>query len=123
MAFTEAQRADIRKYLGWPGRWFQTDSRLEQAMNGVTAEHQTQIVGELARLATIDTKLDSASTFFPASRDGNIGIEGAQNLNLLRSQGKQAAGRIAAILGVEVRHDVFSGSGPLGQPSNFLTGI
>jgi hypothetical protein len=124
MALSDQERADIRKFLGWPDRFNTTlNSQLDQALNAVSSESETNIRAELVKLEATDTKLGTASTYFPASQVGTIGVEGAQNLELLRDQGRQAAGRIAAILGVEVRHDAFAGTGPAPSAGNFLMGI
>jgi putative ubiquitin-RnfH superfamily antitoxin RatB of RatAB toxin-antitoxin module len=124
MAFTDAQRASIRLYLGWAGRWFQTDFQLEQAMDSATAETQALVVVELANCATADTAINSASlaTHFKAASVGNaqggIVLQGADELELLRNRGRQAAGRIAAMLGVGIRHDAFSAAGPRSGPND-----
>lgn len=110
--FTEAQRADVRKYLGWAGRYYQTDSQLEQAMSAVSVDTETRIVAELEVCAAIDTALAGMRTRFKAEEVGGIVLRGGAEMEDLRSQGRQAAGRIAAMLGVEIRHDAFSGSGP-----------
>lgn len=119
MGFTAAQKTSIRFYTGWADRFYQTDNHIEQAMNGLdsvidggdTAAYDL-IVTELDRCAAIDLKLDDAANRFKAAKVGSIDLPGGTEIALLRSQGRQAAGRIASILGVTVRHDVFSGVGP-----------
>lgn len=114
MALSEANKAKIRFYLGWPERFHQTDSSLEQAMLAIDTkpDAQTLIEAELTRLASIDTKIDDSANRFKAMKVGSIELPGGLELGLLRSQGRAAVGRIASILGVNVRHDVFSGTGP-----------
>lgn len=117
MAFTLPERQSVRKYLGWSGRYYQTDSRLEQAMNAIATETETEVRAELTRIATLDAEMDTARRRWKAAKVGSIDLQGATEYQLLRSAGKQAAGRIAAMLGVEIRHDAFSGTGPSGSMS------
>lgn len=116
--FTDTQKAELRLYLGWAGRWFQVDTKLEQAMSACTAETQTLIEAEVVKLKAIDGKITDAANRFQAAKVGSIQLPGAMELELLRSQGRQSVGRIAAMLGVEVRHDVYSGSS--GSNDNWL---
>ena len=114
MPLTDAQRATIRMRLGWADRFEQVDTRLEQAMSSIDSRPDTQILieTELTRLEALDAKMDAAATYFPASAVGSIRVEGAQNLALLRSQYRQAVGRVASLLGAEVRRDSSGGDLP-----------
>jgi hypothetical protein len=129
---TSAQRAQIRYYLGWSARFHQTDSRLEQAMNAIDVgdvDTYNLIVssisatppGLLASLTDVDSRISAAGGALDrvkAMKVGSIELPGLQEIGVLRSQGRQFAGRLAALLGVEVRHDVFSGSRPKGFASS-----
>lgn len=117
MAFSLAERQSVRKYLGWSGRYFQTDSRLEQAMNAIASETEAEVRTELTRIASLETEMDAARRRWKAAKVGSIELQGGVEFGLLRSAGRQSAGRIAAMLGVEVRHDAFSGTGPSGSMS------
>lgn len=114
MAFTDTQRAQVRLYLGWPARFWQSDSRLEQAMNSIDdkAEELTICTGLLTSLADIDTRLTACYTRLKALAVGKITLPGQGELMALRSEGRRFAGRLASTLGVAVRHDVWSGSTP-----------
>ena len=109
MAFTEAQRVKIRLYLGWSARFHQFDSRLEQAMNAVDtlADTETEVEAILADLATIETELADAHGRLKAMKVGSIDLPGHKEIQALRSEGRRHVGRLAATLGVEVRHDAF----------------
>jgi hypothetical protein len=116
MAFTDAQKVSIRNYLGWTIRFRQTDTRLEQALNTISqdiyVEDQTKILAILAELATIDAALVSARGRLKALAVGSITLPGKNEIGMLRSEGRRLVGRLAVEMGVAVRHDVFSGSGP-----------
>jgi len=128
-------------YLGWSARFHQTDSRLEQAMNGISVEPEHEkwvtntlspIAGEprgiLAELKDIDSKLENAHGRLKAIKVGSIMLPVRNEINTLRSEGRRHASRLATIFGVEIRHDVFSGSttrnrggygGPVGGGGNY----
>ena len=110
MALSDTQKAKIRLYLGYSGRFFQVDTVLEQAMEAVTGlpELQTEIETLLARLAALDTKLSDAEACLKVLKAGNVELDGHRQIATLRSQGRLMVGRLAAILGVGVRHNAFS---------------
>lgn len=113
--FTTVQRAKIRWYLGWSARFHQADSRLEQAMNAVDQEVDDSshdlIVANITALDAIGTKMTAAYDRLKALKVGSIDLPGAGEIGMLRSEGRRLGGQIAACLGVETRHDVWSGSG------------
>jgi hypothetical protein len=115
MALTETEKAQIRLYLGWSMRHFQDDPRLEMAFNAVTPEAEVIIRAELTACILFDTRIDAATKRFKAAEVGSITLQGETELGLLRSLGREHVGRIASTMGVEVKHDVFSGSAPGGQ--------
>jgi hypothetical protein len=123
MALTAQNKADIRTYLGWSARFHQTDSRLEQAMSALETEPEHEkwitntlapVAGEprgiLAELVAIDAKLDDAHNRLKALKVGSIDLPIRNEINTLRSEGRRHVSRMATILGVEVRHDVYSGA-------------
>ncbi len=114
MALTATQKASIRLYCGWSARFHSTDSRLEMAMGAADndAELLVQIASILASLAAIETKITALYDCFKAQKVGNITLDPKLELGMLRSEGRRFVGRLATLLGVEVRHDVFSGYGP-----------
>jgi len=116
VALSGPERAKVRKYLGWSARFHQTDSRLDQAMDalGGTPDDETEVRTELAVCTDLDAQIAATNTTAKVVTLGSIETRAAYQLSVLRNRGRQAAGRIAAILGVEIRHDAFSGSGPVG---------
>lgn len=118
---TPAQRMQVRKYLGWSERFHQTDSRLEQAMNGLdytqSSDAEADIILTLGKIADIDTRLTGALDSLGALQVGSIKLPGPMEIGMLRSEGRRLIGGVAALLGVEVRHDYFSPSGPTAHAS------
>jgi hypothetical protein len=121
MALTATQKADVRRFLGWSARFHQFDSRLEHAMSAIDTEpeHEAQITnligdappGLLALLEDIDAKLLSSHSRLKADVVGSIKLNRREQKQLYR-EGRRHTGRLASILGVEVRQDVYSGVGP-----------
>lgn len=112
MAFTADERVQIRFALGWSARFFQTDSRLEQAMNAVEQDEETsaRVRDLLTSVEDIRTKLTAAHGRLKAARLGGIELSGATEIMMLRMEGRRHVGSLAAIFGVEVRHDIFGSS-------------
>ena len=120
MAFTETQRAQIRLYLGWSARFWQMDSRLEQAMNAMDqakVEEQAICDGLLVSLLAQDVLITACYTRLKALAVGKITLPGHGELLALRSEGRRLSGRLASTLGVAIRHDVWGGRGPSGFAS------
>jgi hypothetical protein len=112
--FTNAQRVDIRYFLGWPQRYFGIETDLEIAMNTVQQDADTEalVVSLLPLLHDVDDKIVAARERLAAKELGSITLPGAEEIGVLRSEGRRLSGRLASILGVWIKHDVFSGSGP-----------
>jgi hypothetical protein len=114
MALSLTQRAQVRLYCGWSARFWQMDSRLEQAMNALAsnAEEETIVTDLLTQLVAHDARFTAAYTRLKALAVGKITLPGHGELMALRSEGRRFSGRLASILGVAIRHDVWSGRGP-----------
>lgn len=113
MAFTEAQKVKIRYYLGWGDRFRQSDSALEQAMLAVEQNSDTVdfIVDELiVDLEAITESLVDARKRLKAAKVGSITLPMANEIAMLRSEGRRLANSLASTLSVETRQDVFSGT-------------
>ena len=112
MALSDTQKAQIRMYLGWSERFFQFDSRLQQAMGAIQAEAELLITdtlangGLLASLADIDTKLTASHSRLKADVVGSIKLNRSE-VSQLRREGKRLAGRLASMLGVKIRNNAF----------------
>jgi hypothetical protein len=122
MAWTEADRATIRSYLGFPALFLQADPRLEAAMTAVQSEAdggvrpdgstETQIRGWLAQLAKVESRLEEIWDEAEALKVDELGVDPMRAMALLRAEGRRIVARIARALGTSPRHDVFSGAEP-----------
>lgn len=125
MALTPAQRVSVRTYLGWSARFHQMDSGLEQAMNALDQDADSELYvtralgdaagpGLLASIADIDTKLVGADATLLVDQAGTVKLNAQQQVGLLRSKGRMFVARLASLLGVPVRADYFAGAAPKG---------
>lgn len=120
MALTEDQKFQVRLYMGWSERFHQHDSALEQAMSALEtrASAQAGVITMLAECVRIDAAVTAAESRIKAMSVGPIELNNGE-INQLRDRGRQYVCRIASILGVEVRNDVFSGGLPSDRASAF----
>lgn len=109
---TEGQKAQIRKYLGYPERFHQTRPELEMALSALETrpEGEAEVLAELAKAVDMDTRITSALARIKAAVVGSITLN-PHEIPMLRSEGRRAVGRMASILGVPVLRDAFSGGG------------
>jgi hypothetical protein len=122
MAWTEADRATIRSYLGFPALFLQADPRLEAAMTAVQSEAdggvrldgstETQIRVWLTQLAKVESRLEELWDEAEALKVDELGVDPMRAMALLRAEGRRVVGRIARALGTAPRHDVFTGAEP-----------
>jgi hypothetical protein len=118
MAWSEADRATLRHYLGFPALFHQAEPRLENAIRSVQSEAdggtrpdnstEMQIRGWLAQLARVEARLEEVWDEAEALKVDELGIDPARALALLRSEGRRVVGNLARALGTVPRHDVFS---------------
>ncbi len=109
MALSTAQRAQIRRYLGWSARYFQLDSQLEHAMTAVAdlPEDSGVITTLLTQLATLEGEMVTARKRLKAMAIGSIQLGGPMEIGMLRREGRRLAQQLAVVLGVDKRSDVF----------------
>lgn len=119
MPLTAAERADIRYFMGWPARFFQTSSLLEQAMSALDGQPESLVLVQAAVTACkdIDTKLIDAHGRLKAMKVGSIDLPGNREISSLRDEGRRWVGRLSATLGCPIMQDVFSGAAI--NPSNY----
>ncbi len=120
MALTEAQKLDLRMYLGWSDRFHQFDSELEQAISAMEsrAATETKVLALLDECVRVDGLIQGAEGRLKASEVGSITLNPAE-IDRLRERGRTAVKRIATILGVDVREDAFSPALPRNRASRF----
>lgn len=117
MALTGAQRTSIRRYLGYSARFAQLDTALEFALDSIEtdADAEALVLVLLGKLDGVSTRLDGVYTRLKAIQVGDgLKLDGAKEVMMIRSEGRRFAGQLAAVFGVQVRHDAFGAFGPRG---------
>lgn len=116
MAFTNAQRVKIRKYLGWPA-WRTSSTVLESAIDlvGADVDGQAEVVTHLANLATIETEINSLHSVAVAKRAEETELN-PDRYRDLRAAGRRECQAIAIICNTDVVRDIFGGSGMVSGP-------
>lgn len=120
MALTEAQKVDLRMYLGWSDRFHQFDSELEHAIAAMESRPATEakVLELVAECERVDALIQGAESRLKASVVGPITLNSAE-IEQLRQRGRTAVGRISTILGVDVREDVFGPNLPRARATRF----
>jgi hypothetical protein len=129
LAWTEADKAQLRHYLGFAALFLQADSRLEVAItsvqslgdNGTRPDNSTelQIRGWLASLARVEQRLAELWEVAEGLKVDELGVDPFRGMALLRSEGRRLVGSIARALSTAPRHDVFSAAEPNPDGSTF----
>ena len=70
------------------------------------------MVGLLASLDDVGTRITAAYARLKALRVGSIELPGGGEIATLRSEGRRFSGQLASQLGIAIRHDVWGGTGP-----------
>lgn len=122
MAFTDAQRVQIRYFMGYPQLYLQTYSILEMALNAIEqkAEMSALVLELVASLQNIDAELLNGLKYIKVDRVDNImNTSRMAHINILRSEGRRLVNRLGATLNTSRRADVFGTTS--GNVSNSLT--
>lgn len=110
MALTAAQKAEIRRYLGFSdiNRVDSSFALLESAMSAVSAEGEALVVVLLGKLATIETELTNALGCLKASQVEDVRLRGPEQIRTLREEGRRLVGDLGVTLDTPPRRTPFS---------------
>lgn len=118
MAFSEVQKAQIRRYLGYPDVYRYANTRLESAIDvvGSRPESQTLIESDLAALVAIESKLSTTVLASAGVRKvDEIEFFERGNLETARKEGRRICSRLSVTFGVPLAGNVFGESGYCGD--------
>jgi len=112
MALTASQRTEVRFYMGYSHRFNQSDDHLEKSMNSLAsdADAEAKVIVVLAKLVTIDTNIEAVYPRLKATKVCDIDVAGCKEMGAFKSEGRRQVGRLASILAVPVRFDIYSSS-------------
>lgn len=118
MAFTEAERVKIRRYLGASRLFLSSDPRLESAITtiqsiadgGSAPDSSTEddVRAALTTLATIDTYLDECAELAMAAEDEGTRVDYGYRMGIACKRGRMLVGLISDALEYRPLRDVFS---------------
>lgn len=115
MALSNANKAAVRRFLGFPDVNRQGHYALEGALISLSADGETIVTGLLTQLATIQTALTSSWSRQKVLVAEEITLAGPGEIQALRAEGRRLAGELAGTLDIEIHRDVFSsGNGAAG---------
>ena len=117
MAFTEAQKVQIRKYLGYPDLFRSANTRLESAIEvvGGRPETQAEVESILAKLAALQERIDGQLATAGIKQVDEIEFfENASLLGLL-SHGRMLCGNLSTLFGIPIASDPFGSGGYAGD--------
>lgn len=114
---SDAQKAQIRLYLGYPDYFRYKHTRLESVLDNLSPDAETLIGTALTTLVTIQTSLLAASTTQAGvKRVDEIWFDNSfKRPATIRSIGRMYVGQISIITGVPIYSDVFGTGGYLGD--------
>lgn len=118
MAFTNAQKVNIRFYLGYPQVYLQSNPRLESAIIvvGNDSDASTMVTDILASLVATNVNLTDVQDTVGLKRAEDIEWHaGMERMKSLRSEGRRYCSQLSALFGVPVASDVFGTSGYQGD--------
>lgn len=134
MAFTEADRVQIRKYLGAAGIFLQAWPRLENAITAVQSvadggtrpdnSTEVDVKAIVAKLQEVDCQLDQLDSVYMAATVDELKVDPFRAQIALRTRGRMLVTRLATHFDTRPLRDVFSSTppNPSGEVGAFMGG-
>lgn len=110
MALTDAEKAKVRRYLGFPDVNRLSYSSLEGALDALSTEGEAEVQACLTSLAALDDYLTASWTRLMVKRAEEVELRGYEEVQGLRNEARRLADTLAAILDVEPLRDIFGGA-------------
>ncbi len=119
--WTEAERAKIRLYLGFPALWHQREPRLENALDTVRAIADggqqpdaatvTLIRAAMIELASIDSHLSNlrCSVAILSAGTDKVTMDAGRGMAILKQEGRRLITQLAIPLGTQPIRDYYTG--------------
>ena len=117
MAFTEAQKAQVRLALGYPYTYQDRNSRLESAFDllGADAAVSAIVVSVLTSLTAVGTSLAASLSKAGLKRAEDIewyqSGGGSSVIDQQRAEGRRYCGQLSILFGVPIMADMFGVAG------------
>lgn len=106
--FSDAQKVDIRNYLGRSELNKEIDPKLESIMNALSTDAGNKVVAILAKLAEVDTQIETVfQNNLDLTKAEDVMFAGEQQLESLRRMGRQYVNQMSTIMDVHPYRDVY----------------
>lgn len=119
MAFTDAQKAQIRQVLGYSELFHDVDTRLESQMDEIgtrSPDAETRVKSSLTAITALDTRISTALDNLDVRKAGSIELLGPAQLETLRQHGRMLIQQIAITFEVEIKRDYYGDGTALAAP-------
>ena len=110
MALADAQKAKIRRYLGYPDVNRRSFPGMEGALQALSAEGQTEVEDLLAKLANVEAILVASQDRQKVVKAEDVTLAGREEIRALWAEGNRYAQTLAFILDVPLRRRPFGGA-------------
>ena len=119
MALTDTERAEVRKFLGYPdtNRQLWENSGIEHAFDALTTEGEAVVRQILADLLTIETTLKGSWSRQKVLKAEEVTLAGDGEIRALWMSGSRLVGQLSDHMGVSIRRNVFSSGSRSGAAS------
>lgn len=119
MALTATQKAEVRRYLGYPDLSQGAYSTLEGAMSAISAEAELQVAAYLTDLLDIEARLRSSWGVQVAKKAEEVELWGWAGIMALRQEGNRLVEALGRLLNTEPQRQFFTSAGGSGGSSGF----
>lgn len=110
MALSDANKAKVRRYLGYPDVNRASYDEVENAMTALSAEGEAVVTGILTQLDAVDTGLQAEWSYLRVQRAEDVTLDSPGAVRSLRAEGRRLACELGAVFDLEPRRDIFSGA-------------
>jgi len=117
VALTATQKASVRRYLGYPDVNREPHHNLEGALVALSAEGEAIVIDILAKLATLDTRLESRQATQGIKRAEEVEFFETAGLTGLWMEGRRLVEQLAALLDVQIRRQIYGPGGGTAGPA------
>lgn len=107
MALTSAQRAQVRRYLGYSDISAGGTSPLETAMDVLSTDGETIVGDILTEISTLRAQMLTNMGRMGLVRAEEVTFDNVNATPMLRAEGSRLVSELAGVFGVDVRRDPF----------------
>jgi len=114
MALSDANKAKVRRYLGYPDVNRETYHALEGALVALSSDGEDVAGGLLTSLDTCHAALQDSWSRQKVVRAEEVTLAGPDEIRALRAEGRRLSAELASLFDVPIRRDIWGGSSASG---------